>query len=941
MHLNSYNSEEKEFVKGFVSIVILTFNHLKYTKECLESIRRYTPEPHHIIFVDNGSTDGTVKWLRQITEKNAHYRFIENRKKCSSAHGCNQGIRASSGEYILLLNNDVVVTEGWLAGMLECLTINPGAGIVGPMTNTINGPQTVANVNYSSLHHLPEYAHTFREINRHRRIPLRKIAGFCMLFKRELVKKVGLLDENFTSNTFEDEDFTLRASLEGYRNFIAGDVFIHHYGIRGGMGSRNDPSAKMSCNRNIFTDKWNGIDADSTLGKKFLIRRAIEKAEEMNQKGEIDKSVEKLIEGIGFSPETEEIYHFLADVLIDAKRFKDALDALHSMPDKAKEDIQTLVLIGYCKEGMGLLGEAQRYADRALSIDPAHTSALNLKAILAYKQGDEKTARNFFTKAIKSDPGYGRPHKNLGILEWKQGKRHEGMEMLERGFILSPTLMDIANMYHTAIIETNNFSRAEGLFKDAIALHPTNKRISYLLIDLLLQQGKYEEAMHRIEDAMILFGIEDGMLSAAKEVRGKIGPQEIDRAYKGKGTLSLSMIVKNEEQNIAKCLMSVKPVIDEMIVVDTGSTDRTKDIALVLGAKVYDFAWSDDFSEARNYSLSKASGDWILVLDADEVISPLDHAPLLEITKKKNLAAYSFITRNYTIETGAHGLRVNDGKYPEEEAGIGWYPSSKVRLFLNDRRIRFQNHVHEVVEGTIQKTGQAIRPSNIPVHHYGRLDRGKMTAKGEAYYELGKKKLQEKGDNVKALYELAVQAAELKKYEEAVTLWQKVISLNPHEPLAHFNLGFAYMELGKYEQSRMASKKAIELSPNLKAAAINYATCELYIGDAKKAISVLEAVLRNTPEFPSALAGLSAAYFIDKRKSEGYEIIEKLQKKSFDCAPFLNELAKNLFSSGRHRQALSLLEAAVETKNITKETAALVEKCCEVFPRSIQHLHLA
>ncbi len=71
--------------------------------------------------------------------------------------------------------------------------------------------------------------------------------------------------------------------------------------------------------------------------------------------------------------------------------------------------------------------------------------------------------------------------------------------------------------------------------------------------------------------------------------------------------------------------MSVKPLVDEMIVVDTGSTDRTKKIARAFGAKVYDFAWTDSFSDARNFSLSKASGEWILVLDADEVISPSDY----------------------------------------------------------------------------------------------------------------------------------------------------------------------------------------------------------------------------------------------------------------------------------------------------------------------------
>jgi hypothetical protein len=100
------------------------------------------------------------------------------------------------------------------------------------------------------------------------------------------------------------------------------------------------------------------------------------------------------------------------------------------------------------------------------------------------------------------------------------------------------------------------------------------------------------------------------------------------------GTLALCMIVKNEEDNIRRALESVKPVVDEMIVVDTGSTDRTKDIAKEMGAKVYDFVWTDSFADARNFALSKATSKWILILDADEVISPDDHDKLRELIEK-------------------------------------------------------------------------------------------------------------------------------------------------------------------------------------------------------------------------------------------------------------------------------------------------------------------
>ncbi len=84
--------------------------------------------------------------------------------------------------------------------------------------------------------------------------------------------------------------------------------------------------------------------------------------------------------------------------------------------------------------------------------------------------------------------------------------------------------------------------------------------------------------------------------------------------------VSLSMIVRNEETNLATCLASAADLVDEMIVMDTGSTDRTKEVAARFGARIFDFPWCDDFSAARNASADHANGDWLFILDADDVI---------------------------------------------------------------------------------------------------------------------------------------------------------------------------------------------------------------------------------------------------------------------------------------------------------------------------------
>ena len=307
-------------------------------------------------------------------------------------------------------------------------------------------------------------------------------------------------------------------------------------------------------------------------------------------------------------------------MLIDGKRYNDALGILEAVP-RGDNDIRQLALLGYCEEGLGHNDKAQEYAAHALAIDPSMALALNIAGVVAYKKGEKDNAEGLFKKAIDSDPSFGESYTNLGSLQWAAGEHTEALNLFERGFILSPTVADVVTAYHSAVAETGSFARAEPVFLDARALHPNDKRIAFFLIAMLIQQEKHDLAMREIEQAMIQFGIDDGILNAALEIRAKTGPLEI-RPGSTRRSLSICMIVKNEELNLAKCLMSVKPVADEIIVVDTGSTDKTKAIASALGAKVFDFTWTNDFSEARNYSLSKASGDWILVLDADEISLP-------------------------------------------------------------------------------------------------------------------------------------------------------------------------------------------------------------------------------------------------------------------------------------------------------------------------------
>jgi glycosyltransferase involved in cell wall biosynthesis/MoaA/NifB/PqqE/SkfB family radical SAM enzyme len=912
--------------KDLVSIVILTFNQLEYTKECVESLKRWTPEPHEVVFVDNASRDGTTKWLERLVRDNKNYKLIKNKENAGFARGCNQGIAASQGEFILLLNNDVVVSEGWLSGLLGCLNHAPNAGIVGPMTNCIDGPQQVFSEEYRSVKDLNAYATRFRTKYRHRRIQLRRIIGFCMLFRRTLVEQIGMLDESFGIGNFEDDDFCVRAALAGHKNYIAGDVFIHHYGSRSFSGNRIDSGSLMSVNIKIFEEKWTGLDPRTPLGKKVLALEVIAKTETSNQKGDLEQAVAALIEAIRYAPEEKEIYYQLAGILMDAKLYNEALDAVDSISPAAKGDLRYLEIIAYCKDSLGK--DVGELTDGILEKDQSYAPALNLKGVLAHKQGNDGSAEDFLLKAIAADPGYGEPYTNVGLLKWAAGEHDEALDYLEKGFILSPTTQDNIALYHSAVTEMKRFSRAEGLARDAVALHPANKRILFFLIDTLINQDKYERAMDEIENAMLTIGIDEGILSAALEIRNRVGIKKIDES-KNRGTLSLCMIVKDEEKHIARCLLSAKPVVDEMIVVDTGSRDKTKDIAKAYGARVFDFSWTNDFSNARNHSLSLATGDWVLVLDADEVISYRDYDALERIVRKKpaRAIAYSMATRNYTNEVTAKGWTANDRKYTKEQAGTGWFPSYKVRLFVNDKRIAFQNPVHEFVEASLEREGIGVKLLDIPVHHYGRFDRNKLLAKGREYFLLGIEKIEQMKGDIKALKELAVQASELGEFETGVELWKKVIDLDRNDPAAFLNISYAYMKMGKYEEALSMSRRATELDPTMKEAVLNYAGSELIVGEISKAISALKNLMQTDPDYPPALALAGAAYYVGGQKEKGFRFLERLRKKGFNCAEFLEEQYYGVVTQGKLDQGLSLLEVAMRTGNITKDTHRLFAEC--------------
>jgi glycosyltransferase involved in cell wall biosynthesis len=370
--------------------------------------------------------------------------------------------------------------------------------------------------------------------------------------------------------------------------------------------------------------------------------------------------------------------------------------------------------------------------------------------------------------------------------------------------------------------------------------------------------------------------------------------------------LSLCMIVKNESANLAQCLDSVKDVVDEMIVMDTGSTDDTIDIAKTYGAKVPLYAWQNNFSEARNEALGHVTGEWVLVLDADEVFN-----------------AAIVPTIRQAMENDTH-LAIN---FLRQEIGADQSPYSLVsRLFRKHPQVNFTRPYHSIIDDTVaillktEPLWKIVEISAIGIFHYGytsdkikslgKFDRARKAMEGfykthphdpyvcsklgALYLKIGKEKeglrllkqgLKSHGSNPHILYELHYHLANaylkekdidkaLKHYkksleqpildklkigsynnmggllqvygelEQAKKAFEITVSIDPEFAMGYYNIGMILRRLERFPEAIKAYQKAIAINPNYAAAYQNLGVALLKSGNYPDSVNALQTALQ-------------------------------------------------------------------------------------------------
>ena len=267
--------------------------------------------------------------------------------------------------------------------------------------------------------------------------------------------------------------------------------------------------------------------------------------------------------------------------------------------------------------------------------------------------------------------------------------------------------------------------------------------------------------------------------------------------------VSLCMIVKNEDTTLAACLASVADLVDEMIVVDTGSSDRTREVAGQRGARVVNFAWIDDFSAARNESIRQASGDWIFWLDADERLDEANRARLRAVFSRLKQENAAYLMRQLSTTDDPYGSQV---------------AVDQVRLFRRDPALRWEYRVHEQILLAIRRAGHELRRTDVVIGHIGYGAPGSSEVKLKRNLNLLLRQDAERPDDPITLYHLGLANQRLGRVVEAMPMLRRSLELIPRDysirPRLFAAIARAHESLGEKAEALEVCRTGLEQYPD-------------------------------------------------------------------------------------------------------------------------------
>ncbi|MBX5470336.1 MAG: tetratricopeptide repeat protein [Thermoleophilaceae bacterium] len=388
------------------------------------------------------------------------------------------------------------------------------------------------------------------------------------------------------------------------------------------------------------------------------------------------------------------------------------------------------------------------------------------RARLARGEGD--AYRALFSEAAREEDPNERYRLRMALLQagveaaaYLSGRRlaeayvqiaRAGVEALEE----EPREPSLLNHVGVAFYEVGALQAAEALFKAARRLDPELPHLRRNLEELARRRRMGVDLLRALPKPLALAL---GTLTHRAE-------RVAERARPAEGlTISLCMIVKDEEEMLPRCLEAAHRAVDEIVIVDTGSTDRTIEIAESYGARVIEAEWTGSFADARNISFEAATGDWLLYLDADEVIVAEDAPKLRELAGHVWREAFFFVETNFTGDLD-DGTAVNH---------------NTLRMFRNRPHYRFEGRIHEQIAHRLPSIPERLERPSVRIEHYGYLG--------------------------------AVRDAK-EKSRRNIELLERQVADGEDTPFLHFNLGSEHAAAGDAERARERFAKAWRLLEN-------------------------------------------------------------------------------------------------------------------------------
>ncbi len=381
-----------------------------------------------------------------------------------------------------------------------------------------------------------------------------------------------------------------------------------------------------------------------------------------------------------------------------------------------------------------------------------------------------------------------------------------------------------------------------------------------------------------------------------------------------KPKLSLCMIVKNEQRWIAACLESVKDHVDEMVVVDTGSTDKTPEIATAFGARVSHHPWTGNFSEARNYSLEQATGDWILVLDADEQLAKRDGLHVREIITAAVADGFLLTQRNYLWNSQVVGASAVPQDYEEGRGYTHCLDVWVMRLFRSRSSIRFRGRVHELVEAAFLENQYPFEKAHSVIHHFGKVgDPEVLEGKRHLYLELGRQKAQEEAVSAAAHFEMGIQLDEMERYAESIPYFERAYQLEPvTNSISMLYIARAYHKTGQREKAEEQYEECLKVHRDDLRVLFEMANFKRDIGQLKASRRLFMDILRQDPKHVPATYNLGGVYLRMGDDEKSFELFKKAARLNPSNEAIFEQMGKLALTGFHTEEIASLLEGFLE-----------------------------